>query len=105
MSNHEQMYFVFFAKDNGLCVWHFLSLEAAKEGCDELKGYVTCIVPVSINETLYWNGRHRQNTERSVKQLWDELVLAQVMEMDGFKLDTTKENREGHPTLRRARGN
>ena len=97
----EDLFFVFFAKDDGLCARQFLTLEAAKEDCADLwgQGLVTCIVPVSLDQTFWWNGENK--TEHPVGELRAQLVLAHKLDDAGVPLDTT-ENRKGIPTLGRS---
>lgn len=98
----EQLYFVFFAKDDGLVVRQFLTLEAAMEGCDELSDrYVTCIVPVSVDEQFCWNGKVK--AEYSVKALRDDLMVAHALDAAGVELDTQSQNTEGRVSLGRNR--
>jgi len=102
-SEKEKVFFVFFSKDDGLCLRRFLTLEGAKEGCAELADrYVTCIVAVSVEETYWWNGRIKQEVPVSRRRA--ELLAAEALDAAGVPLDTRSENREGIPTLHRTHG-
>lgn len=99
----EQLFFAFFAKDDGLRARQYLTLEAAKEDCAGLweAGFVTCIVPVSVDQTFWWNGENK--TEHPVGELREQLVLAHEMQDAGVPLDTRKKNKlKGSPVLRRS---
>ena len=85
----KQLFFVFFAKadGNGLIMRAFLTLDAAKEDCATLEGFVTCIVPVAVDETYWWNGKNK--TEVSVRDLGQKMVRAVEMIADGTDFDQT----------------
>ena len=97
----DQLFFVFFAKDDGLVLRQFLTLEAAKEESAELweAGFVTCITPVSVEQTYWWNGKKK--SEYQVGEIRGQLALAHKLDDAGVPLDTT-ENRKGIPTLGRS---
>lgn len=96
----EQLFLVFFAEDNGLVLRQFLTLKAAKEECAELSeaGFVTCITPVSVEQTFWWNGKKK--SEYQVGEIRGQLALAHKLADAGVPLDTAG-NRKGIPTLRR----
>jgi hypothetical protein len=98
---NEQLWFLFFSRNNGLVVQQFLTAEAASEASAALgmDGYVTSIVPVSVEERFLWNGA--VSAEYSVKALRDDLIAAHALDAAGVKLDTESTNEKGVRSLRR----